>query len=107
MIAVDDDEEIEELARQLKANSILNFTIELSSQGKLPYLDVLITQQPDQFGTEVYIKPTNVGKCLNAKGECPEKYKRSVVATYVRRALSAVPTKAPASYCCQLCLARS
>ena len=37
MIAVDDDEEVEGLARQLKANSIMNFTIELSSVGKLPY----------------------------------------------------------------------
>ena len=87
MIAVDEDEEVDRLARELKANSVLNFTIELSNAGKLPYLDVLIMQQPDQYGTEVYVKPTNVGKCLNAQGECPDAYKRSVIAAYVRRAL--------------------
>ena len=34
----------------------------------------------------MYVKPTNVGKCLNARGECPDTYKRSVIAAYVRRA---------------------
>ena len=47
----------------------------------------MITQQQDHFDTGVYIKPTNVGKCLNARSECPDAYKRSVVAAYVRRAL--------------------
>ena len=47
----------------------------------------MIKQQQDDFDTEVYVKPTNVGKCLNAQGECPDTYKRSVIAAYVRRAL--------------------
>ena len=45
-------------------------------------------KQADNFKTTVYTKPTNVGRCLNAKGECPEAYKRSVVASYVHRALT-------------------
>ena len=87
MLAVDEEEEIERISTHLKTNSVLNFTVELSSEGKLPYLDVMITQHLDHFGTDVYIKPTNVGKCMNARGECPDTYKRSVIAAYVRRAL--------------------
>ena len=56
--SVDNEEEINELAAQLKGNSVLNFTIELSNGGRLPYLDVMITQHPDRFDTEVYIKQT-------------------------------------------------
>ena len=52
--------EIEKLSAALKQHSVLNFTIELSNEGRLPYLDVMVMQHPDRFDTEVYIKPTNV-----------------------------------------------
>ena len=42
----------------------------------------------DRFDTSVYTKPTNVGRCLNANGECSETYKRSVIIAYVRRAFT-------------------
>ena len=32
-------------------------------------------------------KPTNLGKCLDARSECPERYKTGVIRSYVRRAL--------------------
>ena len=51
-------------------------------------LDVKVTNAQDHFNTSVYTKPTNVGRCLNANGECSETYKRSVVISYVRRALT-------------------
>ena len=38
--------------------------------------------------TSVYRKPTNIGLCLNGQSECPDRYKISVISTYVRRALT-------------------
>ena len=40
------------------------------------------------FSLEVYTKPTNLGLCLNGDSECPERYKDSVVSSYMRRALT-------------------
>ena len=76
---VDRISEIEVLANTLKANSVLNFTIERSINSSIPFLDVNVKNSLDHFKTNVYTKPTNIGRCLNAKGECNEAYKRSVV----------------------------
>ncbi|XP_066963240.1 uncharacterized protein [Macrobrachium rosenbergii] len=70
------------LSDVLKRNSLLNFTTEHSQQKTLPFLDVLVKQQ-GQFKTTVYTKVTNAGRCLNARGECPDAYKKSVVSAYV------------------------
>ena len=40
------------------------------------------------FTTKVYRKPTNIGLCLNGHSECPEKYKSSVIAAYMKRAIT-------------------
>ena len=37
------------------------------------------------YSTTVYRKPTDTGRCLNAKSECPDMYKTSVVRAYIRR----------------------
>ena len=85
-ITINNNEDITRLINALENNSVLKFTSENSDNGRLPFLDIDITKQADKFKTTVYTKPTNVGRCLNAKGECPEAYKRSVVASYVYRA---------------------
>ena len=72
----------------LKRNSVLNFTSEYSQQKTLPFLDVLVKQEDGRFKTSVYTKATNTGRCLNARGECPDTYKRSVVSAYVKRAFT-------------------
>ena len=87
-ITINNNEDITRLINALENNSVLKFTSENSDNGRLPFLDIDITKQADKFKTTVYTKPTNVGRCLNAKGECPEAYKRSVVASYVYRALT-------------------
>ena len=76
------------LKETFKNNSVLNFTIENSQQKTLPFLDILISQKDDKFHTEVFTKATNTGRCLNARGECPDSYKKSVVSAYVRRAFT-------------------
>ena len=83
-----DNNEVEHLRRHLQDTSGLNFTVEHSSEGRLPFLDVLVHQQPGGFNTEVYTKPTNPGLCLNGRSECPDRYKRSTISAYVRRALT-------------------
>ena len=52
----------------------------------------MVKQEQDRFQTTVYVKATNVGRCLNARGECPESYKRSVVAAFAKRALTHTTT---------------
>ena len=83
-----DETEIQNLKHHLQETSGLNFTVEQSSEGRLPFLDVLVNQQPGEFNTEVYCKPTNPGLCLNGRSECPQRYKLSTISAYVRRALT-------------------
>ena len=71
--------EIDGLAMALEENSVLKFTIERSQNNCLPYLDVFVEQTPSKFYTKVYTKPTNAGRCLNARGETSDAYKRSVI----------------------------
>ena len=80
--------EVQQLQQHLQEISGLHFTVELSSEGRLPFLDVLVNQLPEVFNTEVYCKPTNPGLCLNGRSECPDRYKRSTISAYVRRALT-------------------
>ena len=81
-------DDVNRLKEAFKNNSVLNFTIENSQQKTLPFLDILISQKDNKFNTEVYTKATNTGRCLNARGECPDSYKKSVVSAYVRRAFT-------------------
>ncbi|XP_076066930.1 uncharacterized protein LOC143040121 [Oratosquilla oratoria] len=82
------DEDANSLLTAFQYNSCLTFTCEQSKQKRLPFLDIDITKDENGFRTKVYIKDTNVGRCHNARGECPPAYKRSVDATYINRALT-------------------
>ena len=64
----------------------LNFTVEESVDNKLPFLNVMIEKTETTIKTKVYRKPTDVGMCLNAEGECPDRYKVSVVKGFLYRA---------------------
>ena len=87
-ITTTSDEEVPQLIAAFEDNSNLAFTSERSTEGRLPFLDVDISKQDHGFKTKVYTKATNVGRCLNAKGECPVSYKISVISSYVNRALT-------------------
>ena len=86
-ITIKDKSEATALANALQGNSCLNFTVEHSENKTLPFLDILVTQNGQNFKTKVYTKATNAGRCLNARGECPVAYQRSVVDAYVKRAI--------------------
>ena len=82
------EEDLEHLQETLQENSVLRFTKENSENHCLPFLDIRISKEENKFSTTVYTKPTNVGRCLNARGECPETYKKSVISAYVKRAFT-------------------
>ena len=87
-IRVKDIDELLDLKLRLTTASGLNFTYEESTDGRLPFLDVLVSACNSGFKTTVYVKETNKGLCLNGNSECPERYLRSTINAYIRRALS-------------------
>ena len=88
-IKADDPDAVEELRQKFEECSSLRFTSENSNNNTLPFLDVLLSQHPGRtFSTQVYRKPTNMGLCLNGRSECPDRYRRSTIDAYVRRALT-------------------
>lgn len=86
-VDIDDFAQLESLKSRLEAKSVLKFTIDTSVNNRLPFLDVDIDASSGKFTTRVYRKPTNTGQCLSGKSECPDRYKKSVISAYVRRAL--------------------
>ncbi|XP_064085388.1 uncharacterized protein LOC135200710 [Macrobrachium nipponense] len=87
-VQTDSEEEVEVLRQQFLHNSALNFTIEFSSEDRLPFLDVLITKSTPKMTTTVYTKSTNMGLCLNGESECPARFKTTTVRAFVKRALT-------------------
>ncbi|XP_069185010.1 uncharacterized protein [Procambarus clarkii] len=85
---VPDVRHLQELKEAFERSSVLRFTYEMEKDGKLPFLDVTVMEKSGGFHTAVYTKETNIGMCLNANSDCPDRYKRSVVNAYVDRALS-------------------
>ena len=75
------------LKSQLEQISGLKFTIELSVNDKINFLDVSLDGSDGVYQTTVFRKPTDMGRCMNGSSDCPERYKRSVVSAYVNRAM--------------------
>ena len=87
-VEVRDHHHLEELKTAFEASSCLNFTFEVCDNESLPFLDTLVTREAEKYTTNVYTKETNVGICMNGSGECPDRYKRSVIDAYVRRSFT-------------------
>ena len=83
-------QELQALRQRLIDASGLNFTFEESTDGRLPFLDVLVSAGNAGFDTTVYVKATNKGLCLNGNSECPKRYLLSTIGAYIcRRSLTA------------------
>ena len=63
----------------------LSFTHELESNGKLPFLDMMINNENGKLSSSWYRKPTATDLTLNFHALAPLKYKRSVVSSFVYR----------------------
>ena len=78
---------LNELKLSLQRVSNLNLAIELSQENKITFLDVLVQHSNTHFATSVYRKPTDTGVCMNGRSECTNRYKQSVIRSYVNRAI--------------------
>ena len=85
---------LRKLQSEMMEISGMNFTIEESVNNKLPFLNVLVDTSGNQVKTTVYRKPTDVGRCLNAVSECPDRYKISVIKGFIFRAKTLCSEKA-------------
>jgi hypothetical protein len=76
----------------------------MSVNNTIPFLDVKVEKvSNDEYRTSVYRKPTDLNKCLNPASECPDRYKSSVIKSYIHRAYKTCTT----NYEIQLELKRS
>ena len=57
-----------------------------------PFLDVFIDASTGNFSISVYRKPSDSGHVMNARSECPDKYKDAVLQAFIKRALRACST---------------
>ena len=67
----------------------IRFTVELESDGKLPFLDVLIQKEVDlgKFSTSVYRKPTHTDRYLPWDSCHPRKTRIGVLKTLIIRGM--------------------
>ena len=86
IVLINNQQDIIDLQNCFQNNSVLQFTYELNVDNKLPFLDVLIDNNTGSIKTTVYRKPTDEGHCLNANSECVQRYKDSVIFSYINRA---------------------
>ena len=87
-VDVVDEDQLMCLKSKLEEKSLLKFTVEMSVNNRIPFLDVTVDASGDKFVTSVYRKPTDDGQCLNGLSESPGRYKESVVRAYIHRALT-------------------
>jgi hypothetical protein len=85
-VVVRDEDHLKDLQQQMEAQSALHFTYELGTNNNLPFLDIDVTVTGTEYSTTVYTKPTDLGKCMNPSGECPDRYRESTIRSYVHRA---------------------
>ena len=84
-VATQDLQSLEILKCEFEKYSVLQFTYEKEKSGKLAFLDCLVTRMNEKFHTQVYVKDTNNGDCINYKSLCPERYKVGVIKTLLHR----------------------
>ena len=78
---------LENLKKLFEEQSVLSFTFELEVNKKLPFLDTLITRSHSKYLSEVYIKSTSTGECINFSSIAPDRYKTGVIKSLLNRAV--------------------
>ena len=87
LILSNNHQEITKLQKEFQKNSVLNFTIELNKNNRIPFLDVLIDTNNNKFTTSTYKKPVNKNSStLNFQSECPYRYKKAIINNLLTRA---------------------
>ena len=68
------------------AHHNLEFTMETTTAGSLPFLDIEISINDGKFDTKVYRKPTNTGILMNFNSNAPMKWKKALIKYMLLRA---------------------
>ena len=69
-----------------KQNTSIQFTKEIEENGKIPFLDCLVTLENNTLRTTVYRKPTYTDRLLDQTSYNPTSHKATTVRTLTRRA---------------------
>ena len=73
----------EHLNRQ---NADIQFTKEIEENGKIPFLDCLVTRDNNKLKTIIYRKPTHTDRLLDQSSYNPTSHKGTTIPTLTRRA---------------------
>ncbi|XP_064079522.1 uncharacterized protein LOC135196612 [Macrobrachium nipponense] len=87
-VQAENEEEVEAVWRTFQQCSSMNYTVEFSNEGQLPFLDVLVYKTDDGLRTSVCTKQTNLGLCRNGDSKCLARFKNTTVRAFIRRALT-------------------
>ena len=73
----------EHLSRQ---NADIQFTKEIEENGKIPFLDCLVTRDNNKLKTTIYRKPTHTDRLLDQSSYNPTSHRATTIRTLTRRA---------------------
>ena len=80
-------DEIDEFHDHLnEQNADIQFTREVEEDGKLPFLDCLVSRDENTLRTTVYRKPTHTDRLLDESSYNPTSHKATTIKTLTRRA---------------------
>ena len=66
-------------------NTKIQFTTEIEENGKIPFLDCLVTRENNTVRTTVYRKPTHTDRLLDQTSYNPTSHKATTVRSLTRR----------------------
>ena len=69
-----------------RQNTYIQFTREVEENGKLPFLDCLVSRDDNSLRTTVYRKPTHTDRLLDESSYNPTSHKATTIRTLTRRA---------------------
>ena len=64
----------------------MQFTKEIEENGKIPFLDCLVTRNNNELRTTIYRKPTHTDRLLDQSSYNPTSHKATTIRTLTRRA---------------------
>ena len=80
-------DEIDDFHEHLNGqNADIQFTKEIEENGKIPFLDCLVTRDNNKLRTTIYRKPTHTDRLLDQSSYNPTSHKATAIRTLTRRA---------------------
>ncbi|CAH3044512.1 unnamed protein product [Porites evermanni] len=77
---------IDDFHEHLIINADIQFTKEIEENGKIPFLDCLVTRDNNKLKTTIYRKPTHTDRLLDQSSYNPTSHKATTIRTLTRRA---------------------